>query len=109
MKFHFIRDVIHGDAESRAHWFTYAVGSIFGFKGLDKAGRVSVQAAKQGAQKAGQKLDELLPYHPKHQLAMDGPVPYNVYDGVNLRGQLMVRVENSFRSGDSVSGLGHVL
>src|SRR5699024_4581226 len=86
----FIRDVIHGDAESRAHWFTYAIGSVFGFKGLDKAGKAGVQAAKQGAQKAGQKLDELLPYHPKHQLAMDGPVPYNVYDGVNLRDQLMV-------------------
>src|SRR5699024_5505124 len=94
MKFHFIRDVIHGDTESRAHWFTYAIGSVFGFKGLDKAGKVSVQAAKQGAQKAGQKLDELLPYHPKHQLAMDGPVPYNVYDGINLRDQLMVKVEN---------------
>src|SRR5699024_3851483 len=90
----FIRDVIHGDAESRSHWFTYAIGSIFGFKGLDKAGKAGVQAAKRGAQKAGQKLDELLPYHPKHQLAVDGPVPYNVYDGVHLRDQLMVKAEN---------------
>src|SRR5699024_11166963 len=91
----FIRDVIHGDAESRSHWFTYAIGSIFGFKGLDKAGKAGVQAAKRGAQKAGQRLDELLPYHPKHQLAIDGPVPYNVYDGVNLRDQLMVKVESN--------------
>ncbi len=34
------------------------------------------------------------PYHPKHQLAIDGPVPYNMYDGINLRDQLMMKVEN---------------
>lgn len=41
----FNRDVIYGDAESRAHRFTYAAGSIFGFKGLGNAGKVGAQAA----------------------------------------------------------------
>lgn len=44
----FERDVINGDAESRARWFSYAVGmvgtSVFGTKGVDKVGK----AAKAG-------------------------------------------------------------
>ncbi len=44
---------------------TYAAGSIFGFKGLRNAGKAGAQAAKKGAQKAGQGLDEFLLYHPK--------------------------------------------
>ncbi len=90
----FNRDVINGDAESRGKWFTYAVVSVIGFKGVSKVGKLGTEAAKKGAEKTVQRLDELLPYHPKHQLAIDGPVPYNVYDGVNLRNQLMVKVEN---------------
>lgn len=108
----FNRDVINGDAESRGKWFTYAVVSVIGFKGVSKVGKLGTEAAKKGAEKTVQRLDELLPYHPKHQLAIDGPVPYNVYDGINLRDQLMVKVENSFRkekglmSGDKMSGKG---
>src|SRR5699024_4096458 len=106
----FNRDVIHGDSESRGKWFTYAVVSIFGFKGVGKVGKAGTEAAKKGAQKTGQMLEELLPYHPKHQLAIDGPVPYNVYDGVNLKDQSMVQVENvsgnGIMSGDKSSGKG---
>ncbi|GIN66295.1 putative ribonuclease YokI [Bacillus sonorensis] len=44
----FERDVINGDAESRARWFSYAVGmvgtSVVGTKGVDKVGK----AAKAG-------------------------------------------------------------
>ncbi len=83
----FNRDVINGDAESRGKWFTYAVVSVIGFKGVSKVGKLGTEAGKKGAQKTVQRLDELLPYHPKHQLAIDGPVPYNVYDGINLRDQ----------------------
>ncbi len=63
--------MIHGDAESRGKWFAYAAFSVFGSKGLGNAGKIGAQAAKKGAQKAGQRLDELLHYHPRHQLAID--------------------------------------
>ncbi|NPC93629.1 ribonuclease YeeF family protein [Bacillus sp. WMMC1349] len=47
----FVRDVINGDAESRAKWFTYGVGTVAlsaaGTKGADKVGKLA-QAGKLG-------------------------------------------------------------
>ncbi|MCU4668112.1 T7SS effector LXG polymorphic toxin [Bacillus paralicheniformis] len=47
----FVRDVINGDAESRARWFTYATGmvasSIVGTKGADKVSKLA-KASKMG-------------------------------------------------------------
>src|SRR5699024_6433166 len=51
----YIRDVHNGDAESRAHWVTYALGSVAGTKGAgtaakgSKVGTNATKAAKEGA------------------------------------------------------------
>ncbi len=89
------RDVIHGDAESRAYWFVYAFGNVFGLKGLGNLGKSGATAAKTGAQKTGKKLDELLPYHPKHQVALVGPVPYNVFNGGFFVDRLVMMAERT--------------
>jgi hypothetical protein len=48
----FKRDVIHGDASSRAEWFGYVVASLFGAKGVDKAGKLSKVSMLSKASKA---------------------------------------------------------
>ncbi|MBA4550101.1 EndoU domain-containing protein [Thermoactinomyces intermedius] len=57
----FMRDVVHGDARSRAEWFGYVFGEIglavFGTKGLDKVGKAA-KASRMG-QKAGEVLGKL--------------------------------------------------
>lgn len=95
------RDMVNGDAESRAHWVTYTLGTILGTKGagnalkstkvgtnVSKAARESVQTVTNRA--ANIQMPNLFPYGPQHQLAPVGPVPYNVVDGVNLRDQMMM-------------------
>ncbi|MER1246572.1 MULTISPECIES: T7SS effector LXG polymorphic toxin [Bacillus] len=56
----FVRDVINGDAESRARWFTYATGmvasSIVGTKGVDKVSKLA-KAGKMG--KAASKVKDV--------------------------------------------------
>ena len=56
----FVRDVINGDAESRARWFTYATGmvasSIVGTKGADKVSKLA-KAGKMG--KAASKIKDV--------------------------------------------------
>ena len=104
------RDVINGDATSRAEWFSYALGSIglsaVGTKGLgavSKTGMATTKVAtKAGASKvkgAAQKISglDLLPYAPRNQLAYAnvGVVPYNVVDGARTRDQLISMVKIS--------------
>src|SRR5690625_6259252 len=95
----FTRDMVNGDAESRSHWVTYALGTILGTKGAGNAvkstrvGSNVTKAAKEGVKNATNKagniqMPNLFPYGPQHQLATVGPVPYNVVDGVNLRDQI---------------------
>ncbi|WP_146548949.1 T7SS effector LXG polymorphic toxin [Rummeliibacillus suwonensis] len=108
----FQRDVINGDAKSRAEWISYALGtlglSVVGTKGLGavtKTGMTTVKAtAKVGVHKvkgAAQKIPtlDLYPYAPQHQLAgvNAGIVPYNTVNSVGLRDQLisMAKVEAS--------------
>ena len=106
----FQRDVINGDAKSRAEWISYALGtlglSVVGTKGLGavtKTGMTTVKAtAKVGVRKvkgAAKKIPtlNLYPYAPQHQLVgvNAGVVPYNTVNSVGLRDQLisMAKVE----------------
>ncbi|WHX88036.1 T7SS effector LXG polymorphic toxin [Bacillus paralicheniformis] len=119
----FVRDVINGDAESRARWFTYATGmvasSIVGTKGADKvsklakAGKVGqagakaakvskkavgkgIKASKKAIQNATSKLKEVQihnPFAPQVQFAGGGKLPYNAIDGENFKKALIQRIE----------------
>ncbi|MBO2536949.1 HNH/ENDO VII family nuclease [Rummeliibacillus suwonensis] len=102
----FERDVINGDAESRAKWISYALGNIVlsavGTKGLGAVSKTVKATSKVGVHKvkgAAQKIPtlNLYPYAPQHQLAgvNAGIVPYNTVNSVGLRDQLisMAKVE----------------
>src|SRR5699024_10071213 len=108
----YIRDVHNGDAESRAHWVTYALGSVAGTKGAgtaakgSKVGTNATKAAKEGAKNIANKatnvqMPGLFPFGPQYQLANVGPVPYNVVDSVNLRDQLMMSAKRFSEGGSS--------
>lgn len=79
------RDMVNGDAYSRAYWVTYAVGtvatSILGTKGIGsvtKTGMASTKVTvKAGVDKTKTVIKEtpfsrLLPYTPHHQMALAG-------------------------------------
>ncbi|WP_397537120.1 T7SS effector LXG polymorphic toxin [Rummeliibacillus pycnus] len=98
------RDVINGDAESRARWISYAsvtvLTSVVGTKGagaVTKAGMATTKAAaKAGVSTVKGALKEtsitnLLPYAPQHQLAgvNVGGVPFNTVDSAGLRDRLL--------------------
>ncbi|GAA1368303.1 T7SS effector LXG polymorphic toxin [Peribacillus frigoritolerans] len=100
------RDMVNGDAYSRAHWVSYALGtvvtSIVGTKGAGAITKTGVATTKAAAVKGVTKAKELasipnlLPYNPKNQLSLAGGVPYNVVNGVGLKEQLisMAKVES---------------
>ena len=100
------RDMINGDAYSRAHWVSYALGtvvtSVVGTKGAGAVAKTGVATTKAAAVKGVTKAKELisipnlLPYNPKNQLSLAGGVPYNVVNGVGLKEQLisMAKVES---------------
>ncbi|WP_146551797.1 T7SS effector LXG polymorphic toxin [Rummeliibacillus sp. SL167] len=117
----FQRDVINGDAKSRAEWISYALGTLglsaVGTKGLGtvtKTGMTTVKAtAKVGVHKvkgAAQKIPmlDLYPYAPQHQLASvnAGIVPYNTVNSVGLRDQLISMAKMEARG--SGKGTGNV-
>ncbi|WP_185790780.1 ribonuclease YeeF family protein [Bhargavaea beijingensis] len=94
------RDMVNGDANSRAHWVTYALGtvatSIVGTKGANALVKTGTTAAKasvptivSATNHASASLANLLPYTPRSQLAMAGGIPYNVVNGVQLKDQLI--------------------
>ncbi|RIJ66296.1 HNH/ENDO VII family nuclease, partial [Rummeliibacillus sp. POC4] len=101
------RDVINGDAKSRAEWFAYALGSIglsaVGTKGLGAVSKTGMATTKVATNAAARKLKgaisdlDLLPYSPRNQLAYANAsvVPYNVVNGAGVKDQLlsMVKVE----------------
>nr|WP_280524857.1 T7SS effector LXG polymorphic toxin [Rummeliibacillus suwonensis] len=114
----FQRDVINGDAKSRAQWISYALGtlglSVVGTKGLGavtKTGMTTVKAtAKVGVRKvkgAAQKIPtlDLYPYAPQHQLVgvNAGVVPYNTVNSVGLRDQLISMAKMETMGSDKVS------
>nr|WP_280524859.1 T7SS effector LXG polymorphic toxin [Rummeliibacillus suwonensis] len=96
----FERDVINGDAESRAKWISYALGNVVlsavGTKGLGAVSKTVKATTKVGVHKvkgAAQKIPtlNLYPYAPQYQLASvnAGTVPYNTVNSVGLRDQLI--------------------
>lgn len=100
------RDMVNGDAYSRSHWVTYALGtvvtSVVGTKGAGAVAKTGAATTKAAAVKGVTKAKELisipnlLPYKPKNQLSLAGGVPYNVVNGVGLKDQLisMAKVES---------------
>ncbi|MDF1996394.1 T7SS effector LXG polymorphic toxin [Peribacillus frigoritolerans] len=100
------RDMVNGDAYSRAHWVSYALGtvvtSVAGTKGAGAVAKTGIATTKAAAVKGVTKAKELisipnlLPYNPKNQLSLAGGVPYNVVNGVGLKDQLitMAKVES---------------
>ncbi|WP_224740723.1 ribonuclease YeeF family protein [Bacillus sp. 28A-2] len=111
----FEKEVIAGDAYSRSHWFAYATGSlaeiVFGSKGAGAITKTGTTAAKttvkKGLEQGAKSLDRvsipnLLPYSPKFQLAGGGKLPYNVFDGENIKNKLLSmakRLDNSEGNG----------
>ncbi len=106
------RDMINGDAESRSHWVTYALGTaatrVFGTKGAGTVTKTGVATTKAGAKKAitvadnatkSVDLSRFLPYAPNYQLAGGARVPYNVVDGNFLKDQLVWQAESLKRVG----------
>ncbi|MED3995591.1 T7SS effector LXG polymorphic toxin [Peribacillus frigoritolerans] len=96
------RDMVNGDAYSRAHWVSYALGtvvtSVVGTKGAGAVAKTGVATTKAAAVKGVTKAKEfsipnLLPYNPKNQLSLAGGVPYNVVNGVGLRDQLISKAQ----------------
>lgn len=117
------RDMVNGDAYSRSHWVTYALGtvvtSVVGTKGAGAITKTGVATTKAVAVKGVTKAKELvsipnlLPYNPKNQLSLAGGVPYNVVNGVGLKDQLisMAKVESEVSGkvkpvGDYLDGIG---
>ena len=109
------RDMVNGDANSRAHWVTYALGtvatSVVGTKGVGALTKSGVTVTKAVAPKvvgaannASDSLANLLPYGPRTQFASAGQVPYNVVNGSELKDQLisMARVESGVKGADNV-------
>ncbi|MEK5214185.1 T7SS effector LXG polymorphic toxin [Psychrobacillus sp. FSL H8-0487] len=111
------RDMVNGDANSRAHWVTYALGtvatSVVGTKGVGALTKSGVTVTKAVAPKvvgaannASDSLANLLPYGPRPQFAIAGKVPYNTVNAMGLRDRInsIVKVESGFRgSGNTVS------
>ncbi|MFP3718090.1 ribonuclease YeeF family protein [Bacillus safensis] len=111
----FQKEVIDGDAYSRSHWFAYATGSlaeiVFGSKGAGAITKTGTTAAKttvkKGLEQGARSIDNvtipnLLPYSPKFQLAGGGKLPYNVFDGENIKNKLLSmakRLDNSEGNG----------
>lgn len=111
----FQKEVIDGDAYSRSHWFAYATGSlaeiVFGSKGAGAITKTGTTAAKttvkKGLEQGAKSIDNvtipnLLPYSPKFQLAGGGKLPYNVFDGENIKNKLLSmakRLDNSEGNG----------
>jgi predicted ribonuclease toxin of YeeF-YezG toxin-antitoxin module len=71
------RDVINGDARSRAAFFSYGAVSVFGLKGLDKIGK----AGKLGT--AASKADNSLPYNAMKTDALKNTLKTNVHAVIN--------------------------
>ena len=105
------RDVINGDANSRAEWFSYAITtlglSVIGTKGLGSVSKTGMASTKVAINSGVSKVKEasekvsnlnLLPYAPRNQLAYAAVsvVPYNVMNGNKLKDHLlsMVKMES---------------
>ncbi|MEC5219895.1 T7SS effector LXG polymorphic toxin [Bacillus atrophaeus] len=99
------KDMVNGDAYSRARWVTYALGTtvtaVVGTKGAgavtkaDVAGKVTTQISKAGQKLKNVSLPDLLPYNPLYDVVPAGGVPYNVVNGENLKDRLLRLIESA--------------
>ncbi|MCY8959989.1 T7SS effector LXG polymorphic toxin [Bacillus atrophaeus] len=99
------KDMVNGDAYSRARWVTYALGTtvtaVVGTKGAgaitkaDVAGKVTTQVSKAGQKLKNVSLPDLLPYNPRYDVVPAGGVPYNVVNGENLKDRLLRLIESA--------------
>ncbi|ARW07052.1 T7SS effector LXG polymorphic toxin [Bacillus atrophaeus] len=93
------KDMVNGDAYSRARWVTYALGTtvtaVVGTKGAgaitkaDVAGKVTTQVSKAGQKLKNVSLPDLLPYNPRYDVVPAGGVPYNVVNSVGLKDTIL--------------------
>nr|WP_256371031.1 T7SS effector LXG polymorphic toxin [Psychrobacillus sp. OK028] len=104
------RHMVNGDANSRAHWVTYALGtvviSVVGTKGVGALTKSGVTVAKTAvpkvagaAKNTSTSLANILPYGPRPQFAFAGEVPYNTVNATGLRDQMIsiARVESGVK------------
>ncbi len=99
------RDVLNGDANSRAQWFSYAMGTIAltaGTRGISSAPKAGTIALKVNAAKtmAATKnainkslLADYLPYSPQHRLSMVDNVPFKAMNGPVVKENLIVKAK----------------
>ncbi|OIK14637.1 T7SS effector LXG polymorphic toxin [Bacillus sp. MUM 13] len=87
------KNMVHGDWYSRAHWVTYAIGSVasnaIGTKGMGAAAKTGMATARVGVIKGASKARKFVQIPRRtpwaYQFAVDGQVPYNT---VNSKGLL---------------------
>ena len=102
------RDMVNGDAYSRAHWVSYGLATVFGAKGAGAVGKTGISTAKAAVQKGAaaakdtiKKIDitKYFPYSPQYQLATPEGIPYNVVNSEGLKEQLtsMAKVETEVK------------
>ena len=110
------RDMANGNAYSRAHWVSYAIGtvatSVVGTKGAGSVTKTGVATTKTAAVKGTVKAKELsgsianlLPYNPRNQLEMAGGVPYNAVNGAGLKDSLILMAKLESENSGTGTGL----
>src|SRR5690625_2696326 len=93
------RDMKNGDANSRAAWVVYALGSVAGTGGagpVTKSATAAVKTTSNTIKSTNFKMPNLPPLGPQYQFATGGPIPYNVVNGVNLRDQMITKFSKHF-------------
>ncbi|NCT26497.1 ribonuclease YeeF family protein [Bacillus subtilis subsp. subtilis] len=93
----YVRDVKNGDAESTAHWITYAAVNIFALKGAGSVAKIGVKTAgKAAVKKVTKKLDEtpdpltvIKPFAMREDVVVAGGMPYNVINDVSAKDRLL--------------------
>src|SRR5690625_668443 len=101
------RDMKNGDANSRAAWVVYALGSVAGTGGagpVTKSATAAVKTTSNTIKSTNFKMPNLPPLGPQYQFATGGPIPYNVVDGVNLRDQMIMAAQKCLEARGTKSG-----
>ena len=107
--------MINGDAESRSHWVSYALGTtataVVGTKGAGALTKTGVAITKTAVQKSvttvpnmmntmqSSRSAQFLPYWPRTQVALPEGVAFNVINGPVLKENLFMQVEKFPGSG----------
>src|SRR5690625_5309842 len=86
------RDMKNGDANSRAAWVVYALGSVAGIGGagpVTKSATGAVKTTSNTIKSTNFKMLNLPPLLPQSQFATGGPIPHNVVNGAKFRYQMI--------------------